>query len=373
TFNASAKLSDKLQSDFKVSYANVRQNTAQEGSRAFEGNNAYAMVLQSPVNIPISELRDYSSPFHNINGYWRSYSSVNPYYILNEYGNEANLANLLANASLIYELFNGFSLLVRLGRNIVNTKTDVSTPAYYPNVQIVWTDDLQQATRDTKHTSLGEYVNYNSKVLNIDVTLLANYTNKLSEDFSLNASAGYNFFQREFESLTGSTVGGLVVDGVYNLSNSVQSPTSAMFRSKYRIFGILGNATLGYKNAAFIELSARNDWSSTLPTENNSFLYGAVGASIIFTDLFNIKNNVLNYGKLRGSYGTSGKDAGLYLLNSTFQGNPNIANLGDYSLFFPIGSTPGFTLNNFIGNPALKPELTTTYEVGADLAFFNNK
>ncbi len=373
TFNASAKLSDRLQSDFKVSYANTRQNTAQEGSRAFEGNNAYAMAVQSPVNIPFSELRDYTSPFHDIDGYWGSYSSVNPYYILNEYGNEANIDNLLANVSLSYDLFTGFSLSGRFGGNIVSTQTDVWTPTFDPAPQLVWTDDLGLATRDTKHNSLGDYNNFNSRVLNLDATVLANYTTQLNEDFKLNASAGYNFFQRDFESLSGSSVGGLVVEGVYNLANSVQSPISNMFRSKYRIFGVLGNATLGYKNAAFLEFSARNDWSSTLPTENNSFLYGALGASLIFTDLFDIKNDVLNYGKLRGSYGTSGKDAGLYLLNSNFQGNPNIVGLGDFSLFFPIGSTPGFTLGNFIGNPGLKPELTTTYEIGADLSFFKNK
>src|SRR5690606_8820731 len=99
TLNATAKLSEKLESNFKFSYANVKQNTAQEGSRAFEGNNAYAMAVQSPVNIPFTELRDYKSPFHDMDGYWGSYSSVNPYYILNEYGNKGNIDNFLGNAS----------------------------------------------------------------------------------------------------------------------------------------------------------------------------------------------------------------------------------------------------------------------------------
>ena len=373
SFNASAKLSDKLRSDFKVSYANVRQNTAQEGSRAFEGNNAYAMVVQSPVNIPITELRDYKSPFHDINGYWGSYSSVNPYYILNEYGNEANIDNFLANAAVSYNILKELSLTGRIGGNLVNTQTDVWTPAFTPAQQLVWTDGLQIATRNTKHSSLGDYTNYNSRVFNIDATVLANYDKEISEDFKINASVGWNFFQRNFNSLTGSTVGGLVVDGTYNLNNSVQSPTSSMFRSKYRIYGALANATIGYKNAAFLELSARNDWSSTLPAKNNTFLYGAVGGSIIFTDLLGIKNDVLNYGKIRGSYGTSGKDAGIYLLNSYFVGNPTIVGLGDYTLYFPKDGIPGFTIGNTIGNPTLKPELTTTYEVGADLELFKNK
>ncbi|WP_027138483.1 SusC/RagA family TonB-linked outer membrane protein [Gaetbulibacter saemankumensis] len=373
TFNASAKLSDKLQSDFKVSYANVKQNTAQEGSRAFEGNNAYAMAVQTPINIPFNELRDYKSPFHDIDGYWGSYSSVNPYYILNEYGNEGNIDNFLGNASLTYNFLDNLSITGRFGGNVVNTQTDVWTPTFTPAEQLVWTDDLQLATRNTKHNSLGQYTNFNNKVENLDATVMANYNTAFNEDFKLTAAAGYNFFQRTTNSLTGSSVGGLVVPGVYNLSNSAQAPTSSMFRSRYRIYGVLGNATIGYKNAAFLELSARNDWSSTLPSENNSFLYGAVGASVILTDLLNIKNDVLDYAKVRGSYGTSGKDAGIYLLNSYFEGNPEIVNLGDYSLFFPKNGVPGFTIGNTIGNPSLKPELTTTYEVGTDLGLFGNR
>ncbi|MBC6999754.1 SusC/RagA family TonB-linked outer membrane protein [Cytophaga sp. FL35] len=373
TLKASAELSDRLKSDFKFSYANVKQNTAQEGSRAFEGNNAYAMAIQSPVNIPFSELRDYQSPYHDIDGYWGSYSSVNPYYILNEYGNEGDIDNFLANASLTYNFLDNLSLSGRFGGNVVNTQTDVWTPTFTPAQQLVWTDDLQIATRNSKHSSLGEYINTNLKVENLDATVMLNYDTSFTDDLKLTASGGYNFFQRSTERLTGSSVGGLVVPGTYNLANSSQQPRSDMRRTKYRIFGVLGNASLGYKDAAFLEVSARNDWSSTLPKANNSFLYGAVGTSVVLTDLFNIENNVMNYAKLRASYGTSGKDADLYLLNSYFVGNPEIVGLGDFALNLPKNGVPGFTIGDRIGNPDLKPELTTTYEVGADFGFFKNR
>ncbi len=370
--NSSAKLSEKLRSDFKVSYANVRQNTAQEGARPFEGNNAYAMAVQSPVNIPFTELKDYNSPFHDINGYWGSYSSVNPYYILNEYGNEANINNFIGNASLTYEIFDGLSLTGRFGGNIVNTTTDVWTPPFTPNEQLVWTDGLQVAPRNTKHESLGSYTSYTRKTENIDALTMANYSETFGGDFTLDASAGYSYFQRNTASITGTTVGGLTVPGTYNLANSVENPTSSQSKSKYIIYGALANATIGYKNAAFLELSLRNDWSSTLPAENNSFLYGAIGTSLIVTDLLDVKSDILNIAKLRASYGTTGKDAALYLLDSYFVGNPFIVDLDDYALFFPKNGQPGFTLGNNIGNPDLKPELTTTYEAGTDLGFFND-
>ncbi len=372
SFNASAQLSEKLRSDFKVSYANVRQNTVQEGSRAFEGNNAYAMAVQSPVNIPFTELKDYNNPFHAMNGYWGSYSSVNPYYILNEYGNEANIDNFLGNASLTYEIMDGLSLTGRFGGNIVTTNTDVWTPPFSPSQQLVWTDNFEIATRDTKHESLGDYTKYTGRTENIDVMAMANYSKSFSEDFTVDASAGYSYFQRKTESLTGATVGGLTVPGVYNLANSVETPSATQYKSKYILYGALANATIGYKNAAFLEFSIRNDWSSTLPAESNSFLYGAVGTSLIITDLFNIESEILNMGKLRASWGTTGKDAGLYLLDSYFVGNPSIVALGDYELFFPKDGIPGFTLGNTIGNPELKPELTTTFEVGTDLGLFKD-
>lgn len=373
TASANAQLSERLKTDFKISYANTVQNTAQEGARAFEGNNAYAMVLQSPVNIPFGELRDYNSPFHDINGYWGSYSSVNPYYILNEYGNEGKINNFLGNASLTYNLLPGLDIVGRFGTNVVNTNIETWTPAFMPATQLVWGDDFSLQSRNTKHSSVGEYVNFNDQRINLDFTAMATYAKEINPDWNLNLTAGYNLFQKESRSLTGQTIGGLVVPGWYNLSNSVQAARSSQNNTLYRIYGVLGNATLGYKNYAFLELSARNDWSSTLPSQNNSFLYGAAGVSLVVSDMLDIKSDALNFLKLRASYGTSGKDAGLYLLRSTFEGNPTVQSLGDFSIFFPINGQPGFTTGNTIGNPDLKPELTTTFEVGADVGLFNDR
>lgn len=374
SFSASAKLSERLSSDFSVSYANTNQNTAQEGSRAFEGNNAYSMAVQSPINIPFGELRDYKNPYHDINGYWGSYSSVNPYFILNEYGNEGNINNFLGNASLRYNVAKGLDLVGRFGTNLVSTQIETWTPPINPAPQLVWTDDLVLTSRETKQALVGNYTNFSQQNLNMDFTAQAEYKRELSSNFTFDASAGVNLFQRQTQFLEGSTNGGLVVPGWYNLSNSNLAAISNQNLTKYRIFGVLGNARLGYKNFAFLEYSARNDWSSTLPAANNSFFYNALGLSVVVTDLLGLENSkVLNFAKFRASYGTSGKDAGLYLLSSTYSGNPTIANLGDFSIFFPFNDVPGFTTGNSIGNPDLKPELTTTFEIGADLGMFNDR
>ena len=373
TFNASAKLSERLKSDFKISYANTAQNTAQEGSRAFEGNNAYAMAVQSPVNIPFGELRDYKSPFHDINGYWGSYSSVNPYYILNEYGNEGNINNFLGNVSLTYNLLPGLDIIGRFGANVVSTNIQTWTPSFQPDIQLVWGDDFSLTTRDSRHSSVGDYTNFAKQSTNLDYTTLLNYTRQLNSDFDLGVSGGYNWFQKSLSELSGSTAGGLVVPEWYNLSNSAQASRSSEYTSLYRLYGVLGNVRLGYQNAVFLEYSARNDWSSTLPADNNSFFYNAVGVSAIVTDLLDMDSDVLSFVKLRTSFGTSGKDAGLYLLQSSFVGNPEVVGLGDFTINFPLNGQPGFTTSNKIGNPDLRPELTTTFEIGADVGLFSDR
>ena len=106
------------------------------------------------------------------------------------------------------------------------------------------------------------------------------------------------------------------------------------------------------------------DSSSTLPVDNQSFFYQGFGASAVLTELFDIQNDKVNFLKARVNYGTTGKDAGLYLLNSVFVGNPLIEDWPDiYDITLPFNNQSGFSRGNQIGNPDLKPELTTTLDV----------
>lgn len=373
SFNSSAKLSDKLSSNFKLSYSDVRQNTAQEGSRAFEGNNAYAMALQSPITIPFTELKNYNSIYHGVEGYWGSYSSVNPYYILNEFGNEANIGNFRGTVSLTYQIMEGLDITGRFGGNVISTNIEQWTPKFSPGTQLVWGDNLSLTTRTGRHESPGDYLYTNIRNVNLDSYVAANYTKDLSDDISFNATVGYNSFQRTSRRITGETVGGLLVPGVYNLANSSQQPTSDQFQSDYRINGALANVRFGFRKALFLEGSIRNDWSSTLPKDSNSFLYSSIGASAVISDLVDMNDDVVSFFKIRTSYGTSGKDAGLYLLNSSYIGNPQIVELGNFDVQFPIAGQSGSTVSNTIGSPELKPELTKTFEVGADIGLFDDR
>ncbi|MEO0775979.1 MAG: SusC/RagA family TonB-linked outer membrane protein [Bacteroidota bacterium] len=374
-FASSAKFSKRLSTNFSVSYANVVQNSAQEGSRPFEGQNAYANAVQSPVNIPFTELRDYNSPFHDFGGYYGSYTS-NPYYILNEFINEGRIDNFLGTFSTTLNIIDGLDLTARIGTNVVDRTIREATAQYAYADHYVWADNLVASTRGGRANSPGFFSQTEGTNSNLDVTGLLNYSRALdrSGDLSLNVTLGYNNFTRTTRSVTGSTVGGIIVPEFYNLANSVQAPLASQSSSKYRIIGGFANAQIGYQNRLFLEYSARNDWSSTLPAENNSFFYQSVGVSSVVTDFFENRNENIDYVKFRASIGTTGKDAQLYALQSTFIGNPIFQPLANgRDLTFPLNGQAGFTLGNSIGNPDLKPELTTTFEIGVDATLFKDR
>jgi TonB-linked SusC/RagA family outer membrane protein len=373
-FAATAKLNERISSSFSVSYANVDQNSAQEGSRPFEGQNAYANAVQAPVNIPYNELRNYNSPFHDFNGYYGSYT-VNPYYVLNEYVNNGKVNNVLGNFATTVKIIDGLSVTGRVGANIVSTKISTATPQYQYADHYVWADDLITSFRGDRQGTAGFFRQDEGNNVNLDVTALVNYERNLTSngDFTMGLTGGWNLFNQKERTLTGQTVGGIVVPEFYSLSNSVSTPLASQTNFEKQINGLYGNAQFGYKNRVFLEYSARNDWSSTLPVGNNGFFYQSVGASAVLTDFFAESENI-EFLKVRASIGTTGKDAPAYAINSTYVGNPILQSLpNNHDLTFPLNGQAGYTLGDRIGNPDLKPELTTTYELGLDATLFKER
>lgn len=373
TFNAGAQLTSRLKSNFSLTYANVVQNTALEGARAFEGYNAYATALQSPNNIPFNELRDYTNPFHSFTGYYGSYT-INPYFILNEYGNQGKVNNFLGSLGFDYLLAKNLTFNVKLGTNVVTTDVNEKAPIYAYTSHDVWLSNLALVPRSGRQTSGGAYRRENNVSKTTDFTSNLRYTFDLNEDFNVGAMVGYNLFDRRNNTTIGETRGGLVVPGVYNLANSKELAKGSQDDNKYRIMGFYGNANIGWRNKIFLEYSARQDYSSSLPVNNQSFFYQGLGLSAVVTDLLDLKSDKLNFLKLRASYGTTGKDAAIYLLNSQYVGNPLIADWPDiYDITLPFNGQSGFSKANLVGNPDLKPELTTTLEFGVDAGFLNDR
>ncbi|MHA4893712.1 SusC/RagA family TonB-linked outer membrane protein [Pedobacter sp. PWIIR3] len=194
----------------------------------------------------------------------------------------------------------------------------------------------------------------------IESTTLLNLTPKFEGDFSLTGLLGFNFNQRG--STRNAEIGNQFIErGVHSLRNTSQQSFAADSYSRRRIFGLFGEATVGYKNYAFVTATARNDWSSTLPVDNRSYFYPAIQGTFIFTDALKVESSVLDYGKIRASYAKVGRDADPYGIDNVFVFNSNFLGI------------PNAGISSTANDPNLKPEFTKEFEVGTELSFFTQR
>lgn len=190
-------------------------------------------------------------------------------------------------------------------------------------------------------------------------------------DFSLNAFVGLNRRHVNVEAMTGNTNGGLIVPYMYNLGNSKESPTVNNRKEKERVNSVFGSVSLGFKSLLYVDVTGRNDWSSTLPVNNNSYFYPSFSGSLVFSEFFET-NDILNFGKIRGGWSQVRNDTDPYLLRNVFlqPSTYSAATINDPNIY---GEVPGFTNENVKRNPELKPELISSWEIGIEAAMFKRR
>src|SRR5690606_15954837 len=126
------------------------------------------------------------------------------------------------------------------------------------------------------------------------------------EDFSLSAVVGVNYNQRTITRAT-QTGNEFITRGIHTLTNTSQQIFDQDFYSRRRLMGTFIDATVGYRDYAFVTLTGRNDWSSTLPVDSRSYFYPAISGSLVFTEALNLQSDVLNFGKIRAAYAKVGR------------------------------------------------------------------
>ncbi|MFT4224421.1 SusC/RagA family TonB-linked outer membrane protein [Dysgonomonas sp.] len=318
-------------------------------------------LLQHAVDVNYSEMKNYNDERYNLDNYYTFYAT-NPYWMIdnNYYLYQDNRTYGKIEAS--YQLLKGLKATARLGgdflnynRENINAKTSF-TPGSY--------SDLGGATPQN-----GYYSNYRFNRDQLDATafLLANYE---IGDFSVGGTAGWNLNERIYK-YNGGYVSGLDVPGWYNLQNTTSAAVSEQYSEKRRLIGLFAQAEIGYKNLAYLNLSARNDMSSTLPKDRNSYFYGGINASIILTELLpTLRDYKIDFLKVRAAVGQTGNDADVYRTSTWF--NPLTTSTFYYTRL-PIGGVSGLSENNRLPSQTLKPEITTEYELGAQINLFNNR
>lgn len=219
-------------------------------------------------------------------------------------------------------------------------------------------------------SSLGEYSYSSSESRMFTASLMATYHIDLPHDFGFDAMIGGELKDRQSVS---SSVSGreFVIPGVYSITNvSEHTGTGStgdanVSHNHRRMAGVFGEIRADYKGLATLSVTGRWDWSSTLLQEYCPYFYPSVTAGLIFSELIpglnQTHNNWFSYGKLRGNFAMVGKDAPAYLMDRRFT---QFSTIPDPAYSSYASMSRGFNL---------KPEMTTSWEIGADLRFFNNK
>ncbi|HEY1193734.1 SusC/RagA family TonB-linked outer membrane protein [Flavobacterium sp.] len=212
----------------------------------------------------------------------------------------------------------------------------------------------------TNGTPFGSYAEDAYTVNEQNTEGIFTYTKKLSADFSLDALAGFNI-RNHSDANNYQKAPRLAVPDLYTLTNSRDPLTSSNYLSRLRVYSAYASAQLGYKNYAYLNLTARNDWSSTLPSSNRSYFYPSVNGSLILTEALNIKSNTLDFLKLRGGWSEVGNDADPYQLSTI------------YNFQTAFDGNPIQTSSQKKLNENLKPETTRSTEVGLEATFWKNR
>ncbi|WP_282036835.1 SusC/RagA family TonB-linked outer membrane protein [Saccharicrinis aurantiacus] len=360
SFSGSTKYK-KFKASANMNYVRKEAQSVATGQGSSTGATLFQEILQIPRDISIVDMKDYNNKFNNVDNFYTPYAQ-NPYFVLNENGNNFISDRVYGNVSLDYDFTDELSATARIGTDVTNSYLKdwqaIGRPSEgSPNYSR--TPDVGGVLEESRH----------SREFNTDVLL--KYDKQLSDDFRLNGLAGFNVNQNNYRRQT-SSIEELTIPGFYDLSNSPNPATTETYYSKKRLFGVYGQVDVSFRNYLFLTAVARNDWSSTLPTDANSFFYPGASLSFILTDAVeSLKSDVLSFVKLRTSWGKTGNDADPYQIYNTLVSGS--ANGGFGQLVFPLGGVAGFEVSNQLGNAALKPELTSEIEFGLDARFFRSR
>lgn len=320
----------------KVSY--FREKVKNRPETFYTG--VWSHLIRLPRNI---RLQDLQNPV-GIDGYvvnWHGEDTEyrNPYgLIANGNGNELNRDRFQGQVTVVGNITDWLKITGRIGLDRISDNVETYMP-YHAKAESP--KDLMTVT------------NTASEELNAD--LMLNF-DKRFKDFSLTANVGIATNYNKFKSLAGES-GKAIIPNFVALSNGESKLAIQDFSSK-RINSVLGNATLGYKGYAFLDVTARNDWSSTLPSSNWSYFYPSASLSGILSDIFELPKEY--FLKVRGSIAQVGNDTAPYALYNVY----TLEALGNHT----VGSS-----SNTYPLADLKPEKTLSWEVGVDYRMFNNR
>ncbi|MBL4879766.1 MAG: TonB-dependent receptor, partial [Oleispira sp.] len=350
---------DKFKVRTSLNYVLRSQNAVNtgQGDAAGQGNTLMQEILQIPRDISVVDLKDYENNVFNTNSNFYTPYASNPYWIVNENSTNIKGNRLFGNLNFSWNLTPSVTATWQLGADIENTKRKSH------GARVDYLPGSPQNLLSTLPI-VGGVTEYRKERRQYDTFLTISHLIDINEKLNIASAVGLTFNQRSVDVLS-TTITDLDIPGYYEISNSAIRPVVAQSNSVRKTLGVYATSTLGYLNRYFLTLTARNDWSSTLPIDNNSYFYPSATVSAIVIDKAD------SFLKLRGGYSQVGNDTGPYKTESTLIQGVAGAYFGQ--ILQPIGGINSFELSSQLGNSLLKPEITTEYEVGAEASFFNRR
>ncbi len=343
----SVDISKSLNFDASVNYIN------QKADNRYGLSDSHDCIprnyIQMPRHISSSSLEN--SMFDEFGNETTWYSNwawmTNPYWNNIYELNDDHKDRFYGKIALNYEINDAFNLMIRSGMDLYN----------------------QEFTNITAYkgliNSLGAYSERWHKFNQLNNDFIFSYKDDfLNNKIHVNWNIGGSTFYQEIENFWANTEGGISIPYFYNIDYSNEKPSVSNAKYEKATRSVYSFGQIAYDSYLFLDITARNDWSSTLPKENNSFMYPSVSTSFVFSDAFKLFEKIekaFPYGKIRASWAQVGSDTDPYRLSQSY------SQTGSY-----LG-LPYAQVNQSIPLADLKPEITSSWELGSDLRFFNNR
>ena len=355
--NAGQRFKEKFTARVAANY--VRSNSA---GRASQGQNGQSI----PTSIWTFASRTLSTAFLRANrvgpdGRAGSIdgtgTSNNPYWVTDNNGLSNSTDRLFGNTYLSYDAKPWFNLAFRAG-------TDIAV------------EGRRFVTRKGTRGRLdGEFdtQDLNERELNTD--LIGTFTRQLATSLTLKAVVGHNFNKRTFKRQRVFSQG-LNIDQLYTQANAnVNAATN--FYSERQLFGAYTDIGFGWRDYLFVNVTGRNDWSSTLPVKNNSYFYPSISTGFVVSDAFRdagiFKNGLLSFAKLRANWANVGSDEEPYQLAFTYSPLTQQSDIYTFNQNFPYNGASAFGATNVIPPTNLRPQQQRSYEVGGEFRLLQNR
>lgn len=341
TLSATSEVVKRLTVSTDINYT---QNWADNRPATQErGANPLQWAAWTPPNVDIRKLKDYKldgNEVLNIGSGWN-----NPYFLAYGINNSFKRNRLIGNVSATWDITPKLSIM---GRYALNRS-----------------DETRETKMDPGYTgepNNGAYGIVTTESTETNADVLATYKDHWN-DFSLTASVGGNLLYARWANISNSSKpgSGLIIPYLYTIQN-IENTSLSYSNARYEraINSLYATANMGWKDMAYLDLTIRNDWSSTLPKENRSYSYPSASLSLLLNNMIDMGKNV-NLFKIRGGIAQVGNDTSPYSLYTTYY------DAGQWGDAIRLGK-PGDLLN-----PVLLPEKSKSYEVGMDIRMFHNR